>query len=347
MTNQVLIGVLVVQVLIGIVLYLPNEEESTAPEGPLLANFDPASVEQVQVTDLVGNQITLARAADGTWTLPDYGNYPVEAARVEGLLSRLQGLQATRLITRSESSHRRLQVAGDEFLRRIRLTGPDGEQTLYIGSLGGGSASHVRVNESPEVYLEQGISNQDANAQLSAWIDITYFSFPQMDVVGLTLTNAAGSFEFVNLEGAWQMVNVPEGQTFDPQKFNAFLSQAITLRLSEPLSQTEDPAWNLAEPVATLTLRVRELVPAETGNEAPPATDPTAQASVLATATPAPPTPVEQEYILVLGGQVEGDYVAKASHQDYYVRLAASTADNLLGKTIESFVITAATTPSP
>jgi len=122
--NLLLIVVLALQLLIlGFQAYRTTGQ--TAEVTPLVIDgFEASEVSQITIIDDQGNQLVLARAGDG-WVLPEKGDYPALAANVDELLKSIVGLETRRLVTRTEASHKRLQVAEDDFARRITLQTTD------------------------------------------------------------------------------------------------------------------------------------------------------------------------------------------------------------------------------
>jgi hypothetical protein len=357
--NKALLGLLVIQALIVGVLYFPRGEESASVE-PLLPDFDKSAVRQIEIADNDGNRLRLAQDSAGAWVLPEADNFPVNATTVTTLLDKLTGLQTNRLITRSETSHRRLQVGQDDFNRAVTLTQGEETTTLYIGSSGGANATHARLNGEDDVYLVGNLSANDANPQVSAWIDTLYFSATATEAIRLTLQNTNGTFEFTkNAEGVWQLDGLAGAEVLNDAAFQTFLNQATQLRMSRPLGQSEDESYAMSAPTASLTITVRQQVvtpsspdPALSLEATESATDSAEDATPQATLTPsATPEPVFEEitYTVLIGANLveENGYVAKASESDYYVLLSTVTAEAFTAKTRENFVTLPTPTPTP
>jgi hypothetical protein len=207
--------------------------------------------------------------------LPDFDNYPAKGASVTSLLGQIAGLQADRLIARNESSQARLEVKADAFQRRIVIERGDQTDTLYLGSSSGSNAAHARVNDSTEIYLTSGLTAWSVGAQVASWIDTTYSSVTQDDVVAIHLENANGTFDLARGEdNAWVYSGLAEGETVDPIALSNLARQVSTVRMTAPLGRTADPAWGMDAPLATIVLTVREIVtpePSETPTAAPTA----------------------------------------------------------------------------
>ncbi len=317
-SNQVLSVLLAIQIVLGIVVFWPQSTVSGAEVGPLLANFAGEQVASLTVTDSDGNQVTLAKDSDA-WVLPEADNYPVDGEKVSSLLDKIGGLQTNRQVTRTESSHRRLKVAEDEFVRLVELKLSDGRtHRLFVGSSPRTSATHIRADNRPETYITANLQSYEVDAKAERWVDTLFYTVPQTATVALTLKNANGEFEFErDEEENWVMKGLAQGEELNQGTINSLLSQATSLRMVSPIGQEEKDWFELDEPEILVTLKTED----------------------------------GQDYTLQIGGMdpAENNYVAKWSGSPYYVRVAEYTSDNFGNKTREDFVDipSEATEPAP
>lgn len=334
--NQILSFVLAVQLVIGLVLFIPRGGEESAAAAALLDGYDAASVEEITIQDSEAAQVRLLKAPDNTWVLPDYDNYPVDTARVQTLLDKLAVLKSDRLIAQNSASHNRLKVSEKEFERRVTLKVGDETQVLYIGSSGGANAVHMRAEGSDNVYLTSGLASWEANAGVSSWIDTQYFNAVSSEVVALTLENSNGVFEFRKDGENWTLADLAEGETFNAEAFNTFLQRATSIRMTEPISREVDDAFGMDTPQAVITLTVQP--PALPEEEA---TDEATENAPVEAAEPA-------TYTLTIGAeQDDSSYVMLASSQVYYVKVSAGTATTFTDKTRDNFLVIPEATPTP
>lgn len=318
-TNQTLAVVLVVQLVIVLVTTVFADSGSeTGDNGPLLPELEPDTVTALTVTDDSGQTIRLERDGE-TWTLPDAGNYPAQGGTINQIINRLALLDTGRLITTSETSHRQLGVADDEYQRLLEIE-QDGETLrLYMGTPGGPNATHVRLDEQDNVYLGDGIAVWEVNATAASWVDTAYFSIPQESITAITVENGNGIFEFTrDEEGTWTLEQLTAGETLDNEVFNALLGRVASITLIEPLGTETDAAYGLDTPAATVTISTRESLEA---NEEP----------IIAT------------YTIRIGEQIDNGYAVKASNTSYYALVSTFTAETIIDYTLEDF--TAESTP--
>ena len=303
-SNQILAIVLVAQIALAAFVFWPRTAASGS-SGPLLADFKAADVIGLILSDGEGNKIALAKNGD-QWVLTEADDYPADGTKVTPLLDKIEKVRTNRLVTETEGSQARLKVASDDFASLLELKLSDGSShKLYIGSSAGAGATHVRADDHPEVYLTADLNSYDASAQPSAWIDTLYFTVPQTATTGLTLENANGTFEFTKEGDKWSMQGLAADETFNENNFTSLFSQASGIRLTKPLGKTEEAAYGLDKPQATITLKT-----------------------------------ADKTYTLQIGAKDDTDstYVVKSSESPYYVRVAEFTAKNLIEKKRDDFL---------
>jgi hypothetical protein len=311
--NQILIALLVVQIALVAYVFWPRPT-AQAEGGPLVSGFNAAEVVSLTISDGDGHRVALAKSGDG-WVLPEAGDFPVKADSVTPFLDKIGALKTNRLVTQTESSHRRLQVAPDEFNRLVEISLADGSShKLFIGSSAGAGATHVRADDQPQVYLTADLTGWDANAQASAWIDTLYFTLPQTATVALTLENQNGRFEFDKTGDSWSMAGLAAGETLKSDEVTRLVNLASTVRLAEPIGRTEQTDFGLAEPLAVVTLKT-----------------------------------ADSDYTLHVGTKNSdtNNYVIKASNSPYYVWVAETTVNDFVTRSRADFVEQApASTPT-
>jgi hypothetical protein len=163
-------------------------------------------------------------------------------------------------VTQSDTSHKRLQVAPDEFVRRVRFETSDGTQeTLYLGSSPQFGATHFRLEGQSETYLTDELTRFDANASAGNWIDTSYQSVTQEDVTRMTLENSNGTFVFESDgQGNWTLVDLSENETLNETQVTSLLRRAASVTMKAPLGREERPSYGMDAPNAVVTLETDE-----------------------------------------------------------------------------------------
>ena len=312
--QQILAGVLVAQLAIIVFVFWPRPAASSAGQ-PLMAGLKASDVTAMTVTDDKGVSTKLVKQGDG-WVAPEAGNYPADSTKITPVLDKLAAIKAGKPIATTPGSHAQLQVADNQFARKVDLTKADGTtQTIYLGSQAGGQSVHVRLAGKNEVYLANGPATYEVNADLLSWVNPVYLTVNPSDVTSLALKNKNGEFDLTkNAQGQWELAGLKTGETLDANKATAVVA-ATSIRMTKPLGKTEDPAWGLKTPAAVVTLQIKS------GDQTKPVT-------------------------LTIGAQDTTDksYVVKSSDSEYYVRVADFSVQDLVSQDRAGLLVA---TPTP
>lgn len=303
--NQILIGLLVLQIALGVFVFWPKSTGAVESE-PLFSELEVSDIFALTIADAEGNSVRLEKV-DGAWVMPEADNYPAQADKIMPFLEKLIGLTTDRLVTRTDASHARLQVAADDFVRRVEIVTTDGEKhTLYLGSAPRYGALHFRLKGQDAAYLTNDLTTWEANAEASAWVDAAYVSFPHADVYRMRLENANGSFEFEKgRDGTWTMADLADDESLNQAQVTALLRRAASVNLTRPLGKEEQPDYGLDEPNAVAALET-----------------------------------MTDTVTLYVGAKVAegGSYVVKSSQLPYYVEVSEPAVKALVENTRDSFL---------
>ncbi|MBN1935879.1 MAG: DUF4340 domain-containing protein [Anaerolineae bacterium] len=306
--NQILVGVLVLQLLLAVVLLWPRGAQTSSNE-PMFADLD--QVIEVRIQDNTDSAVTLVKSGE-LWVLPDADDYPTQENKVQDLLDKLAAFESNRLVTQTASSHRRLQVAADEFVRQVTLTWADGTAgTFFLGTAPSYGVIHVRFDRQDEVYLVSNLSVADVGASAGSWIDTLYLSIDTAQVFDLTLENANGAFTFSKGEGdVWLMTGLGAEEVLSQADVTSLVSRAASVRMIKPLGKQGQAGYGTQTPGALVTVKARDAE----GNE---------------TTT-----------ILRVGTKDEetGNYVVISSASPYYVQVSGYSVQDFVEKTREDFI---------
>ncbi len=309
--QKILSALLGVQVVIALIVFWPRST-AIAESGPLFADFIPDEVTTVTVTDNNDVTIKLARLGDG-WVLPDAGNYPADGTKIEPLLEKIAAIQTGRLVARSSDSHERLQVADDDYARRVVMEMGDGStQTLFVGSSPNPSGTHVRRSGQDETFLTGDVALWEVTTSTSNWIDTSYISLNREEIVSIVLENGNGTFEFEKgPTGEWSLQGLSEEEEFEPALFNTLLNRIVNLNMLAPLGTVEKPEYGLDTPQATLTVITESSEDQST-----------------------------QFHTLLVGAQDPDDdnFIVKWSDSDYIVKVSSFSLENMVNHVRDEFI---------
>lgn len=308
--NQILAGILLAQVLLAVFVLWPRSAPASAG-APLFADFKASDVTSLKISDRDQHVVELKRVGSD-WVLAAADDFPADASKVTPILDKIAAIKTNRLVTRTSDSHKRLQVAADDFLRKVEFTLAGGAvHTLFIGSAPGARATHVRADQQNEVFLASDLSSYEVGAQESSWIKTTYVSITQTDMIGLTVANITGTLQFSkDVSGTWTLAGLPAGAALDTGAVSSLVSQAANVTLLEPLGKQNKPEYGLDKPQATVTARVKS------GDQ--PVTTLT----------------------LTIGAKDTADnsYYVKSSASEYIVKVSEYSVRDFIAKTAPDFV---------
>ena len=311
--QQILAVVLAIQIILGIIVFWPkpagiDEGESFFP------GLQAGDIVAVTITDNEGKAITMRQLA-GDWVLPEAGDYPAEADKITPVLDKIAGLNTQRLVTRTDASHERLQVAVDDFMRRVDLETTDGaKHALYVGSSPQYGANHVRVGGRDETYLTDDLTAWELSVTATSWVDSTYLDIEEDRLTQVILENVNGTFDFTREDGGdWVLDGLAAGEQLSADRVSSVISKVSSVILMEPLGQQKLAEYGLDNPQAIVTL-----------------------------------VTADQTVTLLIGAQDPGDksYVVHASTSPYYVSVSEYNAQPLVENTRIDFLEPEAT-PTP
>jgi hypothetical protein len=306
--NLILLALLVVQAVVVVAVFWPRATATGG--GALLPELTAEQVTGLTIADNTGQSVALQRGESG-WTLAGTDDYPANSEKISTTLSSLIGIKTDRLVTRTAASQKQLEVAEDDFQRRVTLTTAGGDKTIYLGSSAGAGATHVRAGDSDATYLTGDVATWDLDPNPSSWVNAQYVNLSADNVVTLTLTNANGSFVFARgADDAWTLQGAAADEQVASANISTLVSQATAVNLTAPLGKTEKPEYGLAQPQATVVVTSKD----DSGQE---------------TAT-----------TLLVGAKTEeGEgYYFKASSSPYYVTIATYTGEAFVAKQRSDFL---------
>jgi len=256
--QQILTGILIVQIILGVITFWPRSGSAGATQ-PVFPDLDVADIATLTITDDQGARIVLRRSGEN-WSLAEAGDYPAQASTITPILDKFTQLDTASLVARTDASHKALQVAADDFIRRIDIRMRDGTtHTLYLGSAPRYTATHFRVAGQTETYLTTALSTWELNAAPTSWIDTAYRTINVETVTEVTLQNANGTFRLVKTEdNTWTLANLSPDEIVAPAKTADIVSKATRVTLQRPLGLTDEASYGLAAPAATVTVKTED-----------------------------------------------------------------------------------------
>ncbi len=305
--NQYLVAILAIQIILIAWVYWPRAAASGDESKPLLTELEIADIATLIIEDAENQRLKLQKR-DGTWVLPDAGDFLAQESAITALLEKLTAINTGRLVTQTDASHKRLLVSRDDFTRRIDLETAGGDHyTLYLGSSPSYGSTHVRLEGQQETYLTDQVSTWDVNTAANSWVDPSYLQVPDEELISITLQNANGEWTVEkDPEGNWTLLGLAENEELDTTGISSMVSQATTLTLLEPLGKEVQAVYGVDEPKALVILRT---------------------------------TDKEISYVVGAKYLEDNSYVVKSSESPFFVRVNEFSVKELIEKTRDDFLI--------
>jgi septal ring-binding cell division protein DamX len=254
----------------------------------------------------------------GTWVIPDADDFPARADKISPLLEKLLKLQNNRLITQTAASHKRLQVANDDFVRRVEFRTQDGSShVLYLGSSPTMGSTHFRLAGQDEVYLTGDLNSYAVSPQASAYIDTQLISQTAADIKQMTVQNPQGQMTFTRDEkDDWVVQELGPDQPTDSTQLSSLITRLTSLSMIRPLGKEAKPDYGLNPPQAVVQWTLQ------------------------------PSDGEAQDFELQIGVKDDNnDYIVKFSGSPYYVVVTSFAVEDFVSKTPTDFVLQP--TPEP
>jgi hypothetical protein len=303
--QQILIGVLVVQILLGVFSFWPRTS-STGSSEPIFPELTVDDIISLDITDDQNNNIILQKVGDD-WVLPAVDSFPVKTDTVIPVLENLVKMDKTTLVAQTEASHKQLQVSKTDFQRRVIIkTENKGDYVLYLGTAPRYTATNFRVEGQAEVYQTPLLSSWELNTRANMWIDTAYMTVDQEQLSQVVLENAQGTFVLVKQGETWTLADLQEGEEVSQGTVSTLVRNASRITMMEPLSTNADPTYGLSNPLARITL-----------------------------------TTAEGEQNLIIGAKDLSDnsYVVKSSASPYFVKVAEYNITSMVEDGRDAFIV--------
>ena len=263
--NKILIGLLVVQAVLAAIVLLRGDDTALAAQRPIVAGLDPKAVTKIAVFDKDAEKpgLELARTDDG-WQLASHFAHPASAEKVDELLTKIAALRTRGPIATTGVRLDQLRVGDKAFERKLVLTTPKGDTTLYIGTSAGGRSNAVRVGGTPGAHGVTTLSSWAVDAAPSRWIETGYFEVDRERIVRLVIQGPSGALELDRAATGWQLtaagqpVALGPGEQLDTAAVDTIVGAVARMTAFEPA----DPARDASAPTATISVWVTPEDPA-------------------------------------------------------------------------------------
>lgn len=296
--HKILIAALAVQLVLAVIVLTRGDDSVALKEHPILTGFDAAKVTALKVTGKPAGATDAAKPdaskpveltkRDKDWILTSGFDFPVDAKKVDDVLSPIAKLSAAAPIATQAARHKQLHVADDDFERKLVISAGGKDITLFIGGPAGARRTAVRLGGDDRVYAVTGLNAFSIGAEPRQWMDTAYIKIPREDIVKLTIQSEGKTVELTKAapppppaagsaagsgSGAgsaagsaappappaaehWsatiggEPIALATGESLDEAAFDRLAGEIATLDLSAPA----DPKRDASKPTATITI---------------------------------------------------------------------------------------------
>lgn len=317
-TNRLLLVAFFAQLLLIMGMRLDTDEVANMKPAKVFEGLDPAKVTRLRIAGEPKDpedpkspaQPIVELAKDGTqWGIASAEAYPADNTKVEELLDKLAKLKSRGTVLTKATYHKKLEVAADDYQRKITLTVDGKELTFFLGSSPSFKNVHLRKDGSDDVVQAGELTTWEAGTRAWDWVDRAYVKHSEKDVWGLTIQNKNGTMRLDRgADGAWAVQGITE--PLKKSVVDDLVRKSSSMNLEEPIGKTEKPEYGLAAPLATITL--------------------TTGTSTIAGKLP----DTTKTDTIAIGAKSDSDnrYYVKASTSPYVVQVASWAVEPLINK---------------
>jgi hypothetical protein len=286
MKRWILLCAALVLVQVGLTLWthLGEQRSSRDTASEKVLDLQGARITGLLLEDGEGRSLELARDKE-RWILPGSGGFPADAARVQGLIDKLVGLQRGWPEATTAEAAARFKVATERFAHKLTLP----ETVVFFGTSPGLRKLYFRADQDPEIHA-LAIAPHDLDTRADAWIDTAVLHLQPEQVARVRLPGV----ELVRTKEGLQPVGMREDEELIMEARDSLVNRLIHLSITSILGREERPEYGLNHPVLEYSLEF------EDGSRrdyrfGKPSSPPQAEGS------PAPDR--EESYVLKVSGQ--------------------------------------------
>lgn len=239
--HRILTGLLVVQCALAAYTWYPRE---TGVQSQPVVPLEAADIDKIQLASVTtrhrGTDLVLARSDDG-WAVLSEHAFPARTEPVQELLDRLLALKRGRPITTDPSLHDKLNVADDNYTRRITLHPDQGEPFVFYAGTASRERMNVRYEGEDEVYEITGLGAWRLSDNPTSYQVVDPFEPLEPDqLASLTLVNEHGELAMLrDDQGTWTLVS---GEPLQSTEVDRIARKITHIDVADVLDPSDDPS---------------------------------------------------------------------------------------------------------
>ncbi len=245
--NKLLVGALVLQLGLAAVTWMPT---SSGPSSVTLVDFGADAITHLEIVprttpemESPPRSIVLDKEGD-TWLISSASDYPADPDRVQPVLDQLGEVVVHSPIGTTAGAHAALQVADDQFTRRVTVSAGPESKTLFLGAATGASMQ-VRPEGEAEVYQLRGVTAWSIPDTPRRFFDTAYVKVPVDSITDLRIKNPQGDHTLIRMGGAWSSEELEDPSNLQQGEADAIARSLLSLRMSGPAGREVKPEYGL------------------------------------------------------------------------------------------------------
>ncbi len=274
--NKLLLVALTLQ--IGLVFLVRSKSATTTVQkrAVLLPGFDVDKVDAIRVFDQTENAddtrneslVVDLQKVNGEWIVASAFGYPAKQSKIDEFLEQVATLDARRPLVQSANKHANLEVAADQYERKVEIVSGGDTTTLFIGLAAGSNRTALRINDENAVYGVQGFGARTAAATVRPWIEQNYLGLEKGDIAKATFATSSGlititPFQTKSGTQDWKVtlddkpIKIGPNQRVDSQHIRTVMNSIRAIKVHKPVAN---------KPGKVLATIVLDLKPAQSAN---------------------------------------------------------------------------------
>ncbi len=218
-------AVLVVQLALAALLGM-TQKQATFASGQALFSLQMDEISRITI-DNAEDTVALKKT-DGQWALEGEAELPVDKTRLNTLLSSLVDLKAGLPVASSIQARTQLEVADDQYQRRV-IVNNDAKNNFLIGTSPGLRKAHLRREGANEIY-SASLPVSDLPTSLDQWLDKSLLKFD--DITRVSSTAITFERNGTDEDSTWRIVDHHNGaKTLDTKKLASAINALETLHV--------------------------------------------------------------------------------------------------------------------
>jgi len=254
-----IIGIVLALIFVSAVVLTSYESgQRDAKKGAAMFALEAPQVDRITIEGADYDTADLLRRGDG-WVLPDRGDFPADARKVDDMLQRLLAIREDFPTESDPDALIRFKLADDDFERRITLANA-GETlaTLYLGSPEGPRQTHARRAGDDTAYAV-AFGLFDAPSDSDAWTDKGVLQLAEGSITDIQINglHLAAAIDHAS-KTPWQLRDGEPQQTLNVNAAARLAERLAGLRVEQVLSRETAPGDGLDAPKLRLSVTLKD-----------------------------------------------------------------------------------------